>query len=263
MERGWRSNRLGDGSAPKSPRRNLSTLGGLRFAVLFLTVRNWSNFEGFPTGQKLVSSQVMDAYGRISREAALDKHRQVVGKGIEYVRSQPLSSIHVDVPPKDIITLVTEVEMNSGFLTFRQDLEDQVIRTTHNFSHVFKGHTLEKVDNRHDGGLFTFEENFYPILHRMLNTKQDWSSSLCFRGCATLEIGVMEWTEFILANFEGVLNQAGIFGAVGVSRYPYHYCTSTWKAFLELWSPLTNTLPLALGVGAVGVSSVTLALFLS
>ena len=136
----------------------------------------------------------MDTYGRISREAALDKHGRVVGKSIEYMRSQPLSSIHVDDPPKNIITLVTEVEMNSGSITFRQDLGDQVIRTTRNFSHVFKGLSLEKVNNQHDGGPFIFEENFYPVLYKMLSTKQDWSTSLCFRGCAIFEIGIMEWT---------------------------------------------------------------------
>ena len=98
------------------------------------------------------------------------------------------------------------------------------------------------MNNRHDGVPFVSEENFYPILYKLLSTKEDWSSSLCFRGCAIFEMGLMEWTEFILANFEDVLNQAGIYGAVGVSQYPYHFCSNVWKAFLELWSPLTNTL---------------------
>ncbi|KAL6225757.1 hypothetical protein ACLB2K_004606 [Fragaria x ananassa] len=167
--------------------------------------------------------KVMDAYGRISREAALDQYDRVVGKGIEYMRSQSLNSIHVDDPPKDIITLMTEVELNSSSITFRQDREDQV-------------------DNQSDGVPFVFEENFYPVLHKMLSTEQDWSTSLCFEGCATLEIGLMEWTELILAKFESILNQAGIYGVVGISQYPYHYCPNVWKAFLELWSPLTNTL---------------------
>ncbi|KAL6176070.1 hypothetical protein ACLB2K_052706 [Fragaria x ananassa] len=126
----------------------------------------------------------MDAYGRISCKAALDKYGRVVGKSIEYMRSRPLNSIRVDDAPRDIITLVTEVAMNSGSLTFRQDLEDKVIRTTR----------------------------------------------------------VIELTEFVLANFEDVLNQARIYGAVDVSQYRYHYCRNVWKAFLELWSPLTNTL---------------------
>ena len=52
----------------------------------------------------------------------------------------------------------------------------------------------------------------------------------------------MEWTKLILAKFEGILSQAGIYGVVGVSQYPYHYCSNIWKTFLELWSPLTNTL---------------------
>ncbi|KAL6180677.1 hypothetical protein ACLB2K_047337 [Fragaria x ananassa] len=166
----------------------------------------------------------MDAYGRIAYEAALDKYGRVAKKSVEYMRSKPLNSIRVDDAPRDTITLVTEVEMNSGSLTFRQDLEDQVIRTIRNFSPVFKGHSLEKVNNRHDGVPFVYEENFYPVLYKLLSTKEDWSSSLCFRGCVVFEIGIMEWTEFILANFEDVLNQAGMYGVVGVSQYPYHYC---------------------------------------
>ena len=69
------------------------------------------------------------------------------------MRSRPLNSIHVDDPPKNIITLVTKVVMNSGSLTFRQDL-DQVISITCNLSRVFKGYSLEKVNNQHDGGPF-------------------------------------------------------------------------------------------------------------
>ncbi|KAL6220256.1 hypothetical protein ACLB2K_008012 [Fragaria x ananassa] len=115
----------------------------------------------------------MDAYGPISQKTALYKHGRVVGKDIEYMRSKPLNSIHVDDPPKEIITLVKKVEVNSGSITFRQDLEDQVIRTTRNFSPIFKGHSLEKVNNQSEGVHFVLEENFYPLLHKMLSTKQD------------------------------------------------------------------------------------------
>ncbi|KAJ8431097.1 hypothetical protein Cgig2_007513 [Carnegiea gigantea] len=45
---------------------------------------------------------------------------------------------------------------------------------------------------------------------------------------------------------------AGIFGAVGVSQFPYHFNTNVWRAFCELWGPLTNTL--RHGTGEVGIS---------
>jgi len=41
-----------------------------------------------------------------------------------------------------------------------------------------------------------------------------------FPGCATYKPGIMEWTTYILAEIEGTLRQASIFGAVGVSQFP-------------------------------------------
>jgi hypothetical protein len=199
----------------------------------------------------------MDAQGRILSEPAPDKSvrklasrlepapdkivRKLASR-LEYKRSLPLSSILVDVSPNDKITLVSEVSVNSGFLTFSQDSEDQVIKTCRTYGAKFRAHTLEKVNNDEDGDIFNFEENFYPVLHKMLSNKQDWTTYLRFRGRATFELGVIEWTKSILDKFGNSLDRAGIFGAVGVSCYPYHYCVNTWRAFLELWGPLTNTL---------------------
>ncbi|KAK9929109.1 hypothetical protein M0R45_026217 [Rubus argutus] len=73
-----------------------------------------------------------------------------------------------------------------------------------------------------------------------VNSGLDNLSSL--RGRAIFELGVIEWTKSILDKFGNTLDRAGIFGAVGVSCYPYHYCVNTWRAFLELWGPLTSTL---------------------
>ena len=65
-------------------------------------------------------------------------------------------------------------------------------------------------------------------------------------------LGVMEWTKRVLTRFEEPLKQAGIFGAVGVSQFPYHFDANVWRAFCELWGPLTNTLHH--GAGEVGIS---------
>ena len=64
--------------------------------------------------------------------------------------------------------------------------------------------------------------------------------------------GVMEWTKRVLVRFEEPLKQAGIFGAVGVSQFSYHFDANVWRAFCELWEPLTNTLHH--GAGEVGIS---------
>ncbi|KAJ8438299.1 hypothetical protein Cgig2_015042 [Carnegiea gigantea] len=62
----------------------------------------------------------------------------------------------------------------------------------------------------------------------------------------------MEWTKRVLTHFEEPLKQAGIFGVVGVSQFPYHFDANVWWAFYELWGSLTNTLHH--GAGEVGIS---------
>lgn len=82
-----------------------------------------------------------------------------------------MSSIHVDASPNDKITLVSEMSINSGFLIFSQDSEDQLIKTCQTHSAKFQAHTLKNINNDEDGDIFTFEEIFYPVLHKMLSNK--------------------------------------------------------------------------------------------
>lgn len=194
----------------------------------------------------------MDATGRIRAERALDTHGKVLEQGLEYTRSSLLNSILVHVPSNSRVTWVTEVEVHSGYLTFDQSSEDQVIKTCRAYGARFRAHTLEKVNNDADGDSFTFQENFYPVLYKMLEDKQDWKPSLHFKGLATFELGTIEWTDSMMNKYGDVLENAEIFGAVGVSRFPYHFCPNSWKAFCELWGPLTNTLHH--GNGEMGIS---------
>ncbi|KAJ8443572.1 hypothetical protein Cgig2_020659 [Carnegiea gigantea] len=53
-------------------------------------------------------------------------------------------------------------------------------------------------------------------------------------------------------HFEHTLRSAGIYGAVGISCYPYHFDRDICRAFCELWDPLTNTLHHS--AGEVGIS---------
>lgn len=46
----------------------------------------------------------------------------------------------------------------------------------------------------------------------------------------------------ILGDHADILAQAGIYGAIAVSRYPYDIEANVLRTFVELWSPLTNTL---------------------
>ncbi|KAI5338987.1 hypothetical protein L3X38_018259 [Prunus dulcis] len=86
------------------------------------------------------------------------------------------------------------------------------------------------------------KNNFPPILCKMLKNKTDWGLELSIRGLAEFRPGILEWTEAILRDFKEVLFRVEMYGVVAVSRYPYMYSLNVWKAFLELWGPLTNTL---------------------
>jgi len=51
---------------------------------------------------------------------------------------------------------------------------------------------------------------------------------------------------------EEPLKLVGIFDAFGVSQFSYHFDTNVWRAFCDLWSPLTNSLHHS--VGDIGIS---------
>ncbi|CAB4316426.1 unnamed protein product [Prunus armeniaca] len=63
---------------------------------------------------------------------------------------------------------------------------------------------------------------------------------------------VLEWVESILNDFDDVLRQADIYGAVVVSRYSYDFHPNVSRAFYELWGPLSNTFHH--GNGEMGIS---------
>ncbi|KAJ8421650.1 hypothetical protein Cgig2_019223 [Carnegiea gigantea] len=69
------------------------------------------------------------------------------------------------------------------------------------------------------------------------------------------ELGInlpISTTKRVLTRFEEPLKQAGIFGAIDVSQFSYHFDANVWQAFCELWGPLTNTLHH--GAGEVNIS---------
>jgi len=112
---------------------------------------------------------------------------------------------------------------------------------------------LEKINTELRGEeRYLVEDEFYPALHRLLMARRNWGVTFQFRGHLTFMTGVMEWTKRVFVRFEEPLKQAGIFGAVGVSQCPYHFDANVWRAFCELWGPLTNTLHHC--TGEVGIS---------
>ncbi|KAL3509937.1 hypothetical protein ACH5RR_029338 [Cinchona calisaya] len=66
-------------------------------------------------------------------------------------------------------------------------------------------------------------------------------------GSHTFEPKDENQTELVLGNHTANLEQADVYGAIAVARYPYNICADVLRAFLELWSFLTNTLYFAGG----------------
>ncbi|CAN6711811.1 unnamed protein product [Malus baccata var. baccata] len=191
--------------------------------------------------------QVMLIY-RHSRKAlefvtwgrAVDKAGKELATGLGYKRSSPLALLNYNFSFSDPPAWFLPSKVNSGHLDFIP--EDGAIKVGRNQGNLFQAYTLMKVNNEADGDTkFKVDVNFFPLLHRMIREKTDLGLSVKVTGCATLQVGVLEWTETTLRTYASVLRQANIYGAVAVSRYPYKYSSNVWKAFCELWGPLTNT----------------------
>ncbi|BBN67950.1 hypothetical protein Prudu_232S000900 [Prunus dulcis] len=205
-----------------------------------------------PRGTDIVEPVVasrMDANGQLYVQRVLDKKGLPIGQ--EYDRSMPLNSVQIDVPPEDRVTWFTTENVNSGYCEFIPD--DGILKVCRVHGSKFEACTLMEVNNNTDGDTEVGHKNdFPPILCKMLKSKTDWGRELSIRGLAEFRPGILEWTEAILRDFKEELFRAEIYGAVAVSRYPYMYLLSVWKAFLELWGPLTNTLHQ--GNGEMGIS---------
>lgn len=192
--------------------------------------------------------QKMDSSGKLCVERAPGIRGQESNVGPVYKRSLPLSSIKLTMSLESRPTWVVRVTVRSGYLKFNPYADDGVITSCPSYGSPFEAFTLETVNNEEYGDdKMQVGEDFYPILHRMLKDKRDWDKRFDFHGLATFETGVLEWTRAILDTFANTLHNAGIYGGVAVSRYPYEYNRNVWRAFCELWGPLSNTLHYADG----------------
>ena len=195
----------------------------------------------------------MDVYGETICQPALAVNGRELKFGPQYRRSFPLKNLKINIPCKDPISWIQKTETFTGWFTFDSQREDTVIDVCKNYGPLYKLTMLEKVDGKgHEDCKIPNDKEFYPALHRLYNEKKNWGSDFKFRGLATFHPYLMEWTDWILVEYKELLEQANIFGAVAVSCYSYERCKDVWRAFCELWSPLTNTFHH--GVGELGIS---------
>ncbi|KAJ8439281.1 hypothetical protein Cgig2_016829 [Carnegiea gigantea] len=158
--------------------------------------------------------------------------------GPDYQRSIPLRDLEVNIP------FDSKVFKTSWFK--RDRIRKGTLEYTRNEEYGYIDVNTEAVKKSIQSC-----DIFYPPFAKLFKNKRNWGLDFQFHGCATYKPGIMEWTAYILAEFEGTL-QAGVFGAVGVSQFPYHFNCDVWRAFCELLGPLMNTLHH--GAGEIGIS---------
>ncbi|KAJ8423893.1 hypothetical protein Cgig2_006230 [Carnegiea gigantea] len=189
----------------------------------------------------------------LGNERAPLENGQECGYGPYYRRSSSLRSLNAISSSSLTSILVRKVRVKQGTLRYRRNDENKCVDVSKDYENYFNATVLEKVNTERRGPeIYPIEEEFYPALYRLLAARRNWGPTFQFRGRSTFMLGVMEWTKRVLTRFEEPLQQAGIFGAVGVSQFPYHFDANVWRAFCELWGPLTNTLHH--GAGEVGIS---------
>ncbi|KAJ8440947.1 LOW QUALITY PROTEIN: hypothetical protein Cgig2_020489 [Carnegiea gigantea] len=164
----------------------------------------------------------MTVDGTCGSQKAPNKNGHECDFGLDYQRSISLRDLEVDVPSD------SKVFKTSWFKKDR----------------IWEG-TLEYLRNEEHGSINvckTQENCFNATVLEKVNTDGGGEEKYLFHGCETYKPSIMEWVGQILTKFEETLEQAGIFGTMGVSQFRYHFNCVVWRAFCKLWGPLTNTL---------------------
>ncbi|KAJ8448608.1 LOW QUALITY PROTEIN: hypothetical protein Cgig2_010495 [Carnegiea gigantea] len=170
-----------------------------------------------------------------------------------YRRSRSLKTTAVSPPSDSRVIWVRKEKVRKGTPSYSYNDEKSCINVCRDHVNFFDAMILEKVNTQSNGDeKFLVIPSFYPALHRLLTLRRNWGVDFKFQGLSNFMVGAIEWTEYILKHFEHTLRSANIYGAVGVSCYPYHFDRDVWRAFCELWGPLINTLHH--GAGEVDIS---------
>ncbi|KAJ8427651.1 hypothetical protein Cgig2_010664 [Carnegiea gigantea] len=168
--------------------------------------------------------------GTLGNEKAPLQNGRECDYGPYYQHSISLQSLNVTPSPMLTSILVRKVRIRQGTLLIVEMTRTNV----KNYENYFNATVLEKVNPERCGEeRYHVDDEFYqaPYCKEKLGIDLLVPRSL---------------------NLYKPLKQTGIFGAVGASQFPYHFDTNVWRAFCELWGPLTNILHY--GEGEVDIS---------
>ena len=165
----------------------------------------------------------MSCRGDINCQWMFDADKNELREGPYYRRLVPLSQINATYTAGDPIILVKRNNVPKGWFTFDFKEKEGVISPCTNHGQRLDVVTLEVVNNENDGDSIFGKVNkeFYTCLYQIIQGKTKWGEDFKFRALATFQPGLMEWTLLILEKHKDVLCQANIYGAVGVSCYPF------------------------------------------
>ncbi|KAJ8433641.1 LOW QUALITY PROTEIN: hypothetical protein Cgig2_026821 [Carnegiea gigantea] len=165
-----------------------------------------------------------------------------------YRRSSSLRNLNA-IPSSTLTSvLVRKIRVKQGTLRYHRNDENKCVDVSKDYENYFNATVLKKVNTERRGPeIYPTEGKFYPALHMLFTARRNWGPTSQFQSRSTFMFGVIEWTKRVLTRFEESLKQVGIFGT-----FPYHFNANVWRAFCELWDPLTNTLHH--GAGEVGIS---------
>ncbi|KAJ8436144.1 hypothetical protein Cgig2_033639 [Carnegiea gigantea] len=153
--------------------------------------------------------------GMLGNKRASLQNGQECGYRPYYWRSDSLQSFNVISSSTLISILVRKT------LLYRRNDENKCVDVSKDYENYFNATILEKVNTECRGPeIYLAEEEFCPTLHRLLIGRRNWGSTFQFRSRSTFMIE--------------------------------HFDANVWRAFCELWGPLTNTLHH--GAGEVSIS---------
>ncbi|KAM6563550.1 hypothetical protein CsatB_023548 [Cannabis sativa] len=168
-----------------------------------------------------VSFSIMSNFWGLGFQQAPNNLGREIEIGPSYPRSISLNEVKASIDHQDPVSLCKIEDVIPGDLQYHSSLDDNVVRHTRGFGPNFQAKVLGDIDNKQDADMvYQVTVDFYPSLHRVLAEKKTNNN-------------FFSWTY--------TLNQGGIYGAVYISRYPFNYEKSVWRAFSELWGPLSNT----------------------
>ena len=119
--------------------------------------------------------------GTLRNERAQLENGQECGYGPYYWRSSSLRGLSA-IPSSTLTSiLVRKVRVKQATLHYRRNDENKCVDVSKDYENYFNATVLEKVNTERRGPeVYPVEDEFYPVLHRLLTARRNWGSAFQF-----------------------------------------------------------------------------------